>query len=422
MTPNPSSTVEPPTGAIDAAATTAPRSAPLTPPATAVTVAVLREIDGPERRVALVPGDVGRLTAAGLRVLVEEGAGAAAWFPDSAYATAGASVVSRADLLAEANVILAVGTAPPDMVAASRQGQTVIGTLHPLLAPEIAAELAARGVTAVSMDSLPRTLSRAQSMDSLTSQASIAGYKAVLIAATEFGRYVPMLMTAAGTTPPASVLVLGVGVAGLQAIGTAHRLGAVVSAYDVRPETRDQVLSLGARFVTLKSQTSGAGEGGYARVLTADEQLALQAELDAHIAAHDIVITTAQVPGHRPPILVSAKATERMRPGSVIVDMAASDLGGNVELSQPGSTTVTPNGVTIMAPLNLPATMPTGASMAYSHNIVRLLLSMVRDGNVAIDLDDEIQAAVVITHDGQVVHAGTKALLGDSAAASTPHQ
>jgi NAD(P) transhydrogenase subunit alpha len=374
-------------------------------------VAVLKEADPSERRVALVPGDVARLSAAGLRVVVEETAGVAAWFPDADYAKAGAAVVSRADLLADADVILMVGTVPPDVVAAAHQGQTMVGTLQPLLAPQLAAELAQLGVTAVSMDSLPRTLSRAQSMDSLTSQASIAGYKAALIAANEFGRYVPMLMTAAGTTPPASVLVLGVGVAGLQAIGTARRLGAVVSAYDVRPETREQVLSLGARFVDMRSVATAAGEGGYARALSAEEQLALQTELDGHIAAHDIVITTAQVPGHRPPRLVSAAAVARMRPGSVIVDMAASALGGNVELSQPGRTTVTANGVTIVAPVNLPATMATGASMAYSHNIVRLLLSMVKAGRVAIELEDEIQSAVVITHGGRVVQAAVSALL-----------
>jgi H+-translocating NAD(P) transhydrogenase subunit alpha len=380
-------------------------------------VAALKEADPSERRVALVPADVARLTGAGMRVVIEELAGTAAWFADADYAKAGASLLSRSDLLAEADVILLVGSAPEDVVTAMRQGQTLVGTLQPLLAPQLAARLADRGVTAVSMDSLPRTLSRAQSMDSLTSQASIAGYKAVLIAANEFARYVPMLMTAAGTTPPASVLVLGVGVAGLQAIGTARRLGAVVSAYDVRPETREQVLSLGARFVDLRSVPDAAGEGGYARALTAEEQLAQQSELDDHIATHDVVITTAQVPGHRPPRLVSAEAVARMRAGSVIVDMAASALGGNVELSKPGATTVTANGVTIVAPLNLPAMVATGASMAYSHNIARLLLSMVRDGRVVIDLDDEIQAAVVITFGGKVVHPATKALL---AAPSTP--
>lgn len=377
----------------------------------ATTVAVLKEQAPSERRVALVPGDVARLTGAGLRVLIESSAGEAAWFPDSEYAAAGAAIAPRTRVLAEADVVLAVGSVPLDLAAAARPGQTYVGTLQPLLAPRLAAQLAERGVTAVSVDSLPRTLSRAQSMDSLTSQASIAGYKAMLVAANEFGRYVPMLMTAAGTTPPASVLVLGVGVAGLQAIGTAHRLGAVVSAYDVRPETREQVLSLGARFVTLRAVASAAGEGGYARALTADEQRALTEELDSHIAGHDIVITTAQVPGHRPPLLVSAAAIAKMRPGSVIVDMAASELGGNVELSKPGTTTITENGVTIVAPVNLPATMATGASMAYSHNIVRLLLGMVRDGAVAIDLADEIQAAVVITHAGEVVHAPTRALL-----------
>ncbi len=374
-------------------------------------MAALKELDPSEHRVALVPGEVARLTAAGLRVLVEEGAGAAAWFPDADYAKAGASVASRARVLTDADVILTVGTVPPDVLAASRPGQTMVGTLQPLLAPQLAARLSERGVTALSMDGIPRTLGRAQAMDSLTSQASVAGYKAVLIAADHFGRYVPMLMTASGTTPPASILVLGVGVAGLQAIGTAHRLGAIVSAYDVRPETRDQVLSLGARFVTLRSVTAAVGEGGYARALTTDERLTLQGELDDHIAAHDIVITAAQVPGHRPPQLVSAAAIARMRPGSVIVDTAASELGGNVELSQPGETTVTPNGVTIIAPLNLPAMMATGASMAYSRNIARMLLSMVRDGKVVIDLDDEIQAAVVITHDGRVVNPAVNALL-----------
>jgi NAD(P) transhydrogenase subunit alpha len=387
---------------------------PGTPASAPVGVGVLKELDASERRVALVPGDVARLTAAGLRVLIEQGAGAGGWFADADYTSAGAAVVPRSGVLAEADVILTVGTVQPDLVAASRQGWTVIGTLQPLLAPQLASQLAERGVTAVSLDSLPRTISRAQSMDALTSQASIAGYKAVLIAANEFGRYLPMLMTAAGTTPPASVLVLGVGVAGLQAIGTAHRLGAVVSAYDVRPDTRDQVLSLGARFIAVRSVASAVGEGGYARPLTTDEQQALQKELDDHVAAHDIVITTAQVPGRRPPLLVSAQGVARMRPGSVIVDMAASELGGNVELSQPGTTTVTSNGVTIVAPLNLPATMASGASTAYSHNIVRLLLTMVHDGRVVVDLDDEIQAAVVITYQGRVVNAATSALLDSS--------
>jgi H+-translocating NAD(P) transhydrogenase subunit alpha len=390
---------------------------PETPATAQVTVVgVLKETDPSERRVAVVPGDVARLTGAGARVLVEHSAGAAAWFPDADYASAGASVVSRAELLGEANVLLLVGTVAPDVLAAARPGQTVVGTLQPLLEPQLAAQLADRGVTAVSMDSLPRTLSRAQSMDSLTSQASIAGYKAVLIAANEFGRYLPMLMTAAGTTPPAAVLVLGVGVAGLQAIGTARRLGAVVSAYDVRPETREQVLSLGARFIDLRSVAAASGEGGYARSLTPEEQAAQQSELDGHIASHDIVITTAQVPGHRPPLLVGAEAVARMRAGSVIVDMAASALGGNVELSQPGTTIVTANGVTIVAPANLPAQVATGASMAYSHNIVRLLLSMVHEGRVVIDLGDEIQAAVVITHERRVVNAAANALLATPAA------
>ncbi len=226
--------------------------------------------------------------------------------------------------------------------------------------------LAAAGVTAISLDAIPRTLSRAQTMDALSSQANVGGYKAVLIAATTYGRYFPMLVTAAGTAKPASVLILGIGVAGLQAIGTARRLGAVVSAYDVRPETAEQAESLGARFVRLRTSIDATGAGGYARELTADERAGQQAELNEVIAGQDVVITTAQVPGRKPPVLVTADAVRAMRPGSVIVDMAASALGGNCELSQPGETITTDNGVVIVSPDNLPASMPSSASMFYA--------------------------------------------------------
>jgi NAD(P) transhydrogenase subunit alpha len=248
-------------------------------------------------------------------------------------------------------------------------------------------------------------------MDALSSQANVAGYKAVLVAAEAFGRYFPLLTTPAGTAKPANVLVLGVGVAGLQAIATARRLGAQVKAYDVRAETREQAESLGAQFITLHSAIDGAGQGGYARALTATEQAAQQDELNDIIASHDVVITTAQVPGRRPPVLVTAAAVECMKAGSIIVDMAASELGGNCELSQPGKVTKTSNGVSIHAPLNLPASMPTGASVFYSRNISNLLFSFVKGGELRIDFEDEVATATVITFGGKVVQEATKKLL-----------
>jgi NAD(P) transhydrogenase subunit alpha len=374
-------------------------------------VGVARETAPGERRVALVPEVLGKLTAAGLTVLVETGAGAGAQIPDQAYADAGATIVSTDELIAQSDVILRVQK-PSDAEAAKlRSGQTVIGLLQPLIDPKLAGALAKSGVTAISLDALPRTLSRAQTMDALSSQANVGGYKAVLIAANEYGRYFPLLTTAAGTARPANVLILGIGVAGLQAIGTARRLGAVVKAYDVRPETKEQAQSLGAQFVTLKTAIDATGAGGYARALTPEEQAAQQAELNGVIAGMDIVITTAQVPGRKPPLLVTATAVNAMKSGSVIVDMAASALGGNVELSKAGETVVTPNGVTIIAPDNLPATMPAGSSAFYARNITALLLNFVKNGALTIDLTDEIAAGTVITHGGEVVQAATKKLL-----------
>ncbi len=308
-------------------------------------------------------------------------------------------------------MILTVTKPSPAMVDQLGKGQAVIGMLAPLTDPELAAALAARGVTAISLDGLPRTLSRAQSMDALSSQANVAGYKAALVAAGAFGRFFPLLITAAGTAPPARVLVLGAGVAGLQAIGTARRLGAVVSGYDVRPASKGEVESLGATFIELTSVGSAAGEGGYARELTAEERQAQQDELAGHIARHDVVITTAQVPGRRPPLLVTDEAIKAMSPGSVIVDMGASALGGNVSGSRPGETVVTGNGVTIIGADNLPASVPTAASNAYSRNISALLLHMTSDGALAIDTTDEIQAGVVIAHDGRIVQEGVARLL-----------
>jgi H+-translocating NAD(P) transhydrogenase subunit alpha len=375
-------------------------------------VAVVKESAPGERRVALVPETVPKLTQAGLEVLVEQGAGNGAWFPDSAYSEAGAAIVKADDLYATADVILTVTRPGEAEIAKLRAGQTVLGMLSPLTDPALAKTLAGKGVTAVSLDGLPRTLTRTQSMDALSSQANVAGYKAVLIAAAAYGRFFPLLITAAGTARPAKLLVLGAGVAGLQAIGTARRLGAQVSGYDVRPVSKGEVESLGATFIELKSAVSAAGVGGYARELTDGERQAQQEELTAHIARHDVVITTAQVPGRRPPRLITEDAVKAMAAGSVIVDMGASPLGGNVDGSVPGETVVTGNGVTIIGAQNLPSSVPTASSNAYSRNISALLLNLVSDGELKIDTSDEIQAGVVVTHDGQVVHPAVAKLLG----------
>ena len=377
-------------------------------------VAVVKEDAPGERRVALVPETVPRLTAAGLEVLVEEGAGDAAWFPDSAYLAAGAAIAKTDELYATADVILTVTRPGEAAQKGLRAGQALFGMLSPLVTPGLALQLAEKRVTAISLDGLPRTLSRAQGMDALSSQANVAGYKAVLVAAEAYGRFFPLLITAAGTARPAKLLVLGTGVAGLQAIGTARRLGAQVSGYDVRPASKGEVESLGATFLELTSAVNAAGDGGYARELTAQEREAQQAELAAHIGRHDVVITTAQVPGRRPPLLVTEEALAAMAAGSVIVDMGASSLGGNVAGSEPGRTVITPNGVTIIGATNLPATVPTAASNAYSRNISALLLHMTADGALRIDPTDEIQAGVVITRDGEVVHPAVAKLLQDN--------
>jgi proton-translocating NAD(P)+ transhydrogenase subunit alpha len=380
-------------------------------------VGVARETAPGERRVALVPEALGRLKAAGLEILVEAGAGSGSLIPDEAFADAGATIVPTDALYRDADVILRVQKPSPAETARLRSGQALVGLLQPLLDPRLMAELAGKGVTAISLDAIPRTLSRAQTMDALSSQANVGGYKAVLLAANEYGRYFPLLTTAAGTAKPANVLILGIGVAGLQAIGTARRLGAVVKAYDVRPETKEQALSLGAQFVSLKTAIDATGAGGYARALTPEEQAAQQAELNGVIATMDIVITTAQVPGRKPPVLVTAEAVRGMKPGSVIVDMAAGPLGGNCELSKAGETVVTQGGVTILAPENLPASMPAGASQFYARNISALLLGMVGDGKLDLDFSDEVTAATVVTSGGAVVSEPVKKLLEPASSA-----
>ena len=381
-------------------------------------IGVARETAADERRVALVPDALGKLTAAGLEVLVEEGAGLGALIPNAAYTDAGARVVSADELYREADIVVRVQKPSAAEAKRLRAGQAVIGLLQPLLDPALMATLAGQGVTAISLDMIPRTLSRAQSMDVLSSQANVGGYKAVLLAANAFGRYFPLLTTAAGTAKPANVLILGIGVAGLQAIGTARRLGAVVKAYDVRPETREQAQSLGAQFVTLKTQTDASGAGGYARELTAEERAAQQAELNEVIGGMDVVITTAQVPGRKPPVLVTADAVGRMKPGSVIVDMAASALGGNCELSKAGETVVTDNLVTILAPENLPASMPIGSSTFYARNLSALLLQLVKDGTLNLDPADEIAGPVTITHGGEVRSEAVRKLLNPAGGAA----
>jgi NAD(P) transhydrogenase subunit alpha len=343
-----------------------------------------------ERRVAMVPEVVGRLAKTGVDVVVEPGAGDAARIPDEAFTEAGATIGSPWD----ADVVVKVQPPSPEEIGRLRRGGIFIGFLSPLTNPEIAEALAGQGVTAFAMESIPR-ISRAQSMDALSSQANVGGYKAVLIAANDFGRYFPMLMTAAGTVKPAKVLVLGAGVAGLQAIATAKRLGASVQGFDVRAAVKEQIESLGAKFVKLNVDFDAESEGGYARQLTDEEQEQQRAALADVIAAVDIVITTAQVPGKRAPLLVTEDAIERMAPGSVIVDMAG-DSGGNTALTKAGETVVE-HGVTIAAPLNLPTSMPESASNLYARNIHALIELMVDDeGNLALDWSDEVIAKAAV--------------------------
>lgn len=369
---------------------------------TALVVAGLAERTPGERRVALVPEVVERLLAQGFEVLVEAGAGAGALHSDDAYVNAGAKVGPFEDVLDRADVLLVVRRPPPAVLRRLRAGQVLIGLLDARAADAERADLdeaAARGVRLLSLDLLPRTLSRAQTMDALTSQASVAGYRAVIVAAEAFGRYLPMMITAAGTARPATVLVLGAGVAGLQAIGTARRLGAQVTGYDVRPAAREEVNSLGAAFLTTRV-SAGDGGGGYARALSEQEGAAQRAELDTAIPRFDIVITTAQVPGGAPPVLVTAETVAAMAPGSVLVDLAAGPWGGNVAGSVPDERVVTSGGVTVIGAGNLPAQMAPGASAAYARNVTALLTAVVTDGAVQLDPADDIVGSVWIRAEG----------------------
>jgi len=348
-------------------------------------VGVARETAPGERRVALVPETVGKLAAAGFQIVVEPAAGAAASFPDDAYIDAGATTGSPW----ETDVVVAVRRPDPALL---RDRQLLIAYLEPLTDRAGVEELAARGVTAFAMESIPR-ITRAQSMDALSSQATVGGYKAALLAAEHLPRFFPMLMTAAGTVTPAKVLVIGAGVAGLQAIATARRLGAVVTGFDVRPAVQEQIKSLGANWLDLGVGGAEA-EGGYARELTPDEMQAQQRALEERIGDFDVVITTAAVPARAAPRIIPASAVQRMRPGSVIVDLAA-ETGGNCELTQPGEV-VERDGVTLVGLTNLPSTMPYHASMLYSRNVQALLLHLAPGGELNLDWNDEITAGACV--------------------------
>ncbi len=351
-------------------------------------VGVARETTHDERRVALVPETAGKLAAAGFQVVVEAGAGAAASFPDDAYTAAGATIGDPWG----ADVVVKVRKPSADELGKLRDGQLLIGFLEPLSDREGVEALAGRGVVAFAMESIPR-ISRAQSMDALSSQANVGGYKAALLAAERLPRFFPMMMTAAGTVPPAKVLVIGAGVAGLQAIATARRLGAVVTGFDVRPAVREQIQSLGANWLDLGVGGAEA-EGGYARELTPEEMKAQQEALEARISEFDVVITTAAVPGRPAPKIIPASAVEAMRPGSVIVDLAA-ETGGNCELTEPGEV-VEREGVTLVGLTNLPGTMPYHASTLYSRNVQALLLHLAPEGELTLDWSDEITAGACV--------------------------
>ena len=373
-------------------------------------IAVPREQQQGEARVALAPESVKKLVAAGAEVGIETGAGIHAGFPDADYQTAGASLMSRADLLPEADIWAVVNRPEPDDFAKLKQCAVVIGFLKPLDEPAALEPIISRKLTAFAMELVPRS-TRAQSMDALSSMATVAGYKAVLIAAARLPRMFPMLMTAAGTVPPAKVLVLGAGVAGLQAIATARRLGAVVEAYDVRAAAGQDVKSLGAKFLEVDLggiETQDAG--GYAKELSPE---ALQRGRDMvakHAATSDVVITTAQVPGRKAPLMLTEDAVNNMRPGAVIVDLAAS-TGGNVAYTKPGED-VDHNGVTILGPLNLPATVPGHASQLYSRNLTTFIALINDKGNLKIDMNDDILKPACVAYQGGSVHPKVAAALG----------
>lgn len=368
-------------------------------------LAVAKEVEVGERRVALVPDTVARLVKLGLEVLVEAGAGERSFFSDAAYEAVGAKIISdNATLWGEADILLKVGL-PQERedgrseVDLLREGAVLIGFLNPLGQPAVMQRLAERRITAFSIEMIPRT-SRAQSMDALSSQASVAGYKAVLIAAAALPKYFPMLTTAAGTIAPAKVFVMGAGVAGLQAIATARRLGAVVEAFDIRPAVKEEVQSLGAKFVEVQLNEETVAAGGYAKEVSEASKQRTQEVVAEHVKQADVVITTAQVPGRKAPVLVTEEMVAQMKPGSVIVDLAA-EQGGNCACTDPGKD-VQWNGVTIIGPINLPSSMPVHASQMYSKNVLTLVQYLIKDSALQLDFEDDIINAACITHAGEI--------------------
>ncbi len=379
-------------------------------------IAVAKEIEVGERRVALIPDTVSRLVKQGLEVWVEAGAGEQAFFSDAAYEAAGATVIAdTAHLWGNADVLLKVspprergdGQHEADLL---RDGAMLIGFLDPLGTPTLAKRLADRRVTAFSIELIPRT-SRAQSMDALSSQAGVAGYKATLIAAAALPKFFPMLTTAAGTIAPAKVFIIGAGVAGLQAIATARRLGAVVEAFDIRPAVKEEVQSLGAKFVEVKLEEETVAAGGYAKEVSEAAKQKTQDAIAEHVKVSDIVITTAQVPGRKAPRLVTGEMIAQMKPGSVVVDLAA-DQGGNCEGSEAGKDVVR-NGVTIIGPTNLPSSMPVHASQMYAKNILTLVQYLVKDGAINLNFEDDIINSACVTHAGEVRNQRVRDLLGE---------
>lgn len=368
-------------------------------------VFVPKERSTAETRVAATPETVKKLCKEGLDVWVESGAGNQSHLLDANYEEAGAKIATDpATQWSEADAVLKVGPLAEDEAQALKSGAIVIGLLAPYRSAETAHKLASAGVTSLAMELIPR-ITRAQSMDALSSQANIAGYKSVLLAANHLGRYFPLLMTAAGTIPPAKVIIMGAGVAGLQAIATAKRLGAVVEVSDIRPIVREQVESLGGRFIELPLEESGEGEGGYAKEMGEDFLRRQREILTEHVRAADVVITTAQVPGKKAPTLLTQEMVETMRPGAVIVDLAA-EQGGNCELTRAGEKFLH-NGVLILGPIEIPRTMPLDASVVYSRNVLELFQLMIEEGDLKVDLEDEVIAGSLLTHGGEIQHQPT---------------
>ena len=370
-----------------------------------VAVAVVRETAAGERRVAVTPEVAKKLKARGADVVLERGAAESAYFPDAAFA--GCETTDARSALARADVLLVVQPPTLDEIGALKEGAVVIGNLQPHLSPERTKALRDRRITSFAMELLPRT-TRAQAMDVLSSQAAVAGYKAVLIAAEFAPKFFPMLTTAAGTIRPSKVLIVGAGVAGLQAIATARRLGAQVEGFDVRPETKEQIESLGAKFLDLG--VSAAGSGGYARELTQEERDKQQQALAEQLKLFDVVVTTAAVPGRKAPRIVSAAMVAGMKPGAVIVDIAA-ETGGNVEITEAGKTIVSANGVSVIGTTNLPSSAPVHASEMYARNLYNFLELSLKDGALTLDWSDELIAKTCLTHAGEIRHEATKKLV-----------